>query len=69
MNKRIIPALAGAVVLAGVLAGCASGFESERSTGSLREETITISDGRTVHCVIYASGYRGGLSCDWEGAR
>ena len=61
-------ALSGILILLTV-ASCASGTEQDRSTGSLRQESIVLEDGRTVECVIYASGYKGGLSCDWESAR
>jgi len=57
-----------AVVLVMALAGC-SGSEQERSTETLRQESIVLEDGRTVECVIYASYNNGGLSCDWESAR
>ena len=59
---------AAAVVLALVLSGCAAdGIEKDSSTDRLREETITLQDGRVVHCIVYKSGYAGGLSCDFEG--
>ena len=64
MKKTILGACLVAVTL--TLSGCyVSGMEQDRSTDSLREETITLNDGRTIVCVIYASGYKGGLSCDW----
>ena len=65
--KKITAVAAAALVMA--LAGCASGSEQERSTETLRQESIVLEDGRTVECVIYASYNNGGLSCDWESAR
>lgn len=72
MRKSRIWAGVTAALLATALVGCTSmstGVEQGSSTSALREETITVQDGRTVHCVVYSSGYKGGLSCDWEGAR
>lgn len=66
-------ALAAALTLA--LAACGSGGspESDGGAGSsssyLYERTITITDGRTVTCVVHSNGYKGGLSCDWDGAK
>lgn len=70
MRKSRIWAGVTAALLATALVGCTStGAERNSSTDTLREETITVQDGRTVHCVIYSAGYKGGLSCDWDGAR
>ncbi|WP_036321742.1 hypothetical protein [Microbacterium sp. B24] len=69
MTRRALAAL-GAVVLAATLAGCAAtGAEQGASTDALRQESITLQDGRTVQCVVYSAPYKGGLSCDWVGAR
>ncbi len=67
--KRLLAMTALAVVL--LTAGCTTteGQEQDRTTDTLRQESITLDDGRTVQCVIYASGYKGGVSCDWESAR
>jgi hypothetical protein len=57
------------------LVGCAPAPHVEGSqqvvdnSGYLYEAHKTLADGRTVTCVIYAYGYKGGLSCDWDGAR
>lgn len=62
------------VAVVGLLSGCAAPaeFESPKSGGAsngyLSEEVIVLSDGRKVTCVVYAAGYKGGLSCDWAGA-
>lgn len=68
-----------AVVLAAVtclaLAGCSNGGSPDEdgdagSAGrSLYERTITLTDGRTVTCVEFAAGYKGGVSCDWDNAK
>ncbi len=69
-RKTKIWAAVTLALAATALVGCTpSGAEQNRSADSLRQESITLQDGRTVQCVIYASGYKGGLSCDWEGAR
>jgi hypothetical protein len=64
-----------AVAVAVSLAGCSDGGspETDDSAGqgstSLFERVITLTDGRTVTCVIYSSYQRGGVSCDFGGAR
>jgi hypothetical protein len=37
-------------------------------SSNLYERQITLTDGRTVTCVVYANMKQGGLSCDWNGA-
>ena len=71
MRRHSRAAAATSIALvAAALVGCsAGGSEQGASTDKLRQESITLEDGRTVQCVIYASGYKGGLSCDWEGAQ
>lgn len=60
------------VVVFFALCGLAFGLSGCTESGSvgsdytLSEEHITLQDGRKVTCVKYASGYKGGLSCDWE---
>ncbi|MBF6671580.1 hypothetical protein [Glutamicibacter sp. FBE19] len=66
--KRLIPALA---IIGLALTGCASG-NTDADTGeqsSLYERNIVLEDGREVTCIVYAIGYKGGLSCDWDKAR
>lgn len=69
--KKAIIALAAAGVL--LLSGCASeGSDDSRAgdeSSNLYERTITLEDGRTVTCVVYTQYQKGGLSCDWEGAK
>lgn len=55
------------------LSGCTESGSAGRESGTfpvsdytLSEEHITLQDGRKVTCIKYASGYKGGLSCDWE---
>jgi hypothetical protein len=36
--------------------------------GSFRVATVDV-DGRQVVCITWADSYKGGISCDWEGAR
>lgn len=70
MKRRGVGAAVALSVLLAALAGCATdGSELSRSTDTLRQESITLDDGRTVQCVIYSAGYKGGLSCDWDSAR
>ena len=60
------------------LVGCASSSPAphveqqthrEENGSDLYEAEKTLSDGRTVTCVIYSLHRQGGLSCDWAGAR
>lgn len=66
-------ALAGAVLVTALaLAGCASGPDrAERTTDIAAEyvtsRQVTLSDGRTVFCVIFAYGNAGSITCDWNG--
>lgn len=63
------------IVAALALTGCGYGGnpESDDNAGgesrNLYERSITLTDGRDVTCVVYQSGYKGGLSCDWENAK
>lgn len=72
MKIIIAAALAACAVLG--LTSCSSGGspDSDGSAGdtlsSLYERTISLTDGRTVTCIVYIGGYKGGLSCDWDGA-
>lgn len=76
MKHRKIITVAVAALLAAGLAGCSSSRPhvedseqvSDYSSG-LHEARKQLSDGREVTCVIYLSGYKGGLSCDWDGAK
>lgn len=62
-----------ALILVLALTACGSGGspESDGGAGSsssyLYERTVSLTDGRTVTCIVYAEGYTGGLSCDWDG--
>lgn len=68
---------AAAMLLLAALAltGCGTGGspESDSNAGSsssyLYERSITLTDGRTVTCVIQSVANRGGVSCDWDRAR
>ena len=50
------------------LTGCGADVTPKAKPGNVNEITKTLEDGRQVTCLVYASGYRGGLSCDWENA-
>ncbi|UGS26354.1 hypothetical protein K8F61_17265 [Microbacterium resistens] len=69
MSPLVVLALGGLV-----LSGCASGGspavdgDAGQRSSKLYERTISLTDGRTVTCITYRSGYAGGLSCDWDGA-
>jgi hypothetical protein len=39
---------------------------SKRSSDSIKECIVTLSDTRQVVCVVYAGYQRGGMSCDWS---
>ena len=38
-------------------------------SGNIRVFDVNVPDGRVVTCISEQSGYAGGLSCDWAGAR
>ena len=76
MRKRIVAVFAASAV-AMSLAGCASVYESdsvepnefgevEKTNKNLSEESITLSDGRTITCILYNGIDEGGISCDWQ---
>ena len=74
MKKRTYGVVAATALAVLALAGCGGQAatpapESTVAPESTRldERTIKLRDGRTLTCVIYHSGYAGGLSCDWEG--
>lgn len=67
--------MAGVALVATLaLAGCATGgspaVDEDAGTvaDTLYERKIQLTDGREITCIVYSSGYRGGLSCDWGGA-
>ncbi|UUX60154.1 hypothetical protein [Glutamicibacter halophytocola] len=64
--KKKLTALA---LVAVALTGCANGNPDPATgePGSLYEENVTLRDGRELTCIVYARGYKGGVSCDWEG--
>lgn len=68
MSKKFLAAM---FVSALTLTGCASGNTSAETgeSTSLYERRITLNDGRTLTCVTYSGYQKGGLSCDWDGAR
>lgn len=70
MKKKLVAGVLAVGVLLGT-AGCATGApdaETGKAT-TLYEQPITLSDGRTVTCVVHSDGYQGGLSCDWSNAK
>lgn len=75
MRKSRIWAGITLALLATALLGCAPAPHVEDSqqvaenSGYLHEAHKTLTDGRTVTCVIYVGTYKGGLSCDWAGAK
>lgn len=65
--KRTITALTLASILA--LTACEGGEQGNSRISLLHEEQVSLTDGRTVTCIVYKAGYAGGLSCDWENAK
>ncbi|WP_104087059.1 hypothetical protein [Arthrobacter sp. GMC3] len=68
--KKTIAALAIVALLA--LTGCGSGeAPTDKERDYLHENSLKLDDGRTVTCIVRGTptGYRGGLSCDWDGAK
>ena len=68
MTKRITAVAAGTIALMTALTACSAEDWDSTHEKNLTPKVITVDD-REVTCVIYKSGYAGGLSCDWEGAR
>ncbi len=67
-RKKTGAALALALTL-GLTAGCSSDASGEPSSnGTVAEIVQTLHDGRQVTCLVYHARYKGGLSCDWDGA-
>lgn len=64
MTKRITAA-AGAIALALTLTACGAENWDSSHEKNLTPKVVTV-DGREVTCILYKSGYAGGLSCDWE---
>ena len=64
MTKRITAA-AGAIAAMLTLTACGAEDWDGTHENHLTPRVITV-DGRDVTCVIYKSGYGGGVSCDWE---
>lgn len=52
------------IVIALLLAGCASFDNKEENPSGLNEYDITLNDGRTLHCINVGFG----TSCDWVNA-
>lgn len=68
MMRFVIAGLVGVLLLA----GCSSNAMTKTGTGnggSLKTYDVDLPNGNTVLCVVYESGYAGGLSCDWDGTR
>lgn len=71
MMKRFRVALFMAGLLSiGLLSGCSTDTSDEKSSsnGSVSEIVKTLHDGREVTCLLFEGIYKGGISCDWEGA-
>lgn len=70
--------LAGAGLSLLLLTGCTTeyvtpdGNQVPQTGGNLsvREQTFTLRDGRTVFCLVADETYhQGGITCDWENAK
>lgn len=47
----------------------ACGLTTTPSTSNITEIHQKLDNGKTVDCLIFAKGYKGGLSCDWGNAK
>lgn len=68
--KKTIATLAIVALLA--LTGCATTEPDKTENDNLHESSVHLSDGRTVICIVRGDSTRmgrGGLSCDWAGAK
>ena len=61
---------AAGLLTIGLLAGCSTGTPNEvpSSDRHVSEIVETLHDGREVTCLLFEANYKGGISCDWEGA-
>lgn len=67
---KTLTALAAIAALS--LTGCGADPHTQAADtggGHISEYHPRLEDGRTVTCLVYASGYKGGLDCDWDSAR
>lgn len=73
MKRKLITAGAGVFMIL-ALAGCAAPqppvpaptkTSSDYEGTGLYTKEVPLPDGSTVLCVVYSSGPRGGISCDW----
>lgn len=55
--------LTSAVVAVALLSSCAS--SDELPSARLIEQSVLLSDGREVTCVVPTGSRQGGVSCDW----
>jgi hypothetical protein len=63
--------LCGAILAALLLTGCSEGSDevgegADTGAGTIKEYPVNLNDGRTVTCLVYAQGYKGGMDCEWE---
>lgn len=79
MKRRFLAATA-ALALAAVVTGCSHSVSSEPTDSGILVCTgakncgsvaiVQVPDGeRAVRCVVLLGGSRGGISCDWAGAK
>lgn len=75
MKRRYLAATA-ALALAAVVTGCTVSTDQPgtddragKFNPDLLERKIHLLDGRDVTCVIYNGYGKGGVSCDWVGAK
>lgn len=64
MNKKIAPAVLGAVALGLTLSGCAQNYTPSGQSVNVVEVSTT--SGKTVTCAVAGSG---GIDCDWSAQR
>lgn len=71
---KVVPVATGSAAF--VLALSACGAPPQETTPDLTDDGFSISethqrlsDGRTVTCLVFRENYKGGLSCDWAGAK
>lgn len=61
MKTRIIAITLLAML---TLSGCSSEQQGDRATPV--PHIVKLADGRAVTCIVFKSGYAGGMSCDWD---
>ena len=66
-KRNVIALVVSALLLVVTLTGCTSDNipNDSQSAKSIGAYVVDLPEGGTVTCVVFAQGYKGGISCDW----